>query len=303
MERESVTLPFAFPLYCTEYHAVDVTSHGTLEFEGVGVVGVPATNDAIPSAFLQSGGLIAAFWQVLTTSSSSMFLEWRSDTEVSLQWTDWVPTSWMTEEDSFITVQVSLFRNGSIVLSYLSLRGRGSAGDVASIGVQGGNQGVGLSYFSPTLSSGLCFHLFPSESVCDAYVVETFECPEKQLLVAKCPPGRYLGSNFLCSECSAGSYQTGEGMVGEGSCIPCAAGKFSLSTGAASEESCVAANGTELSVDVNLRHETLAEPALQGESPMVTRCLSLIKLAKILLSLINLDIDLYYLCLNYLTFL
>jgi predicted RNA-binding Zn-ribbon protein involved in translation (DUF1610 family) len=102
---------------------------------------------------------------------------------------------------------------------------------------------VGLSYYSPSLYPGLCYHLYPNASDCGDYVVESFQCPENALIVAKCPSGHYLGANFQCLECGAGTYQTGKGMIVESNCTECAAGKFSVSTGSTSEESCTALNG------------------------------------------------------------
>ena len=188
---------------------------------------------------------------------------------MSFQWTEWAPTSSSTH--SAITVQATLFRNGSIVLSYLSLFGSGSRGEDASIGIQYGVDGVSLSYLRPTLHSGLCYHLYPNMSRCKNYLIEKYECPENTLIVPKCPPGRYLGANLVCLECRAGTYQTGEGMMVRGNCTACAAGKFSSLTGGTSEESCKAINHSNTSLGEELDSRGLLNRCVDLQNPTFVR--------------------------------
>jgi hypothetical protein len=123
--------------------------------------------------------------------------------------------------------------------------GSGSDGSFATIGIQSGEEGVQISFAgSEQIISGVCYHLYPNTSDCNQYFVEKFSCSDTVLLAAICPAGQYLGSNFLCLECEANTYQTGVGMVAIDACISCGPGKFTFTSGASAESSCVTLNNS-----------------------------------------------------------
>ncbi len=229
--QNTVSLPFPFQFYCQKYSETTLSVHGVL---GFGNCSLDSNNLFLPSVLNPNSEIVAIFWQSLAANNRSSIIQWSDNDAISFQWTDWATLYWAGS----LTFQVSLLRNGSVLLSYIELDGIMSLGQLATVGIQGGTLGWTISFYEDKLYPGLCYHLLPDPQDCSIYRIEQYTCPYNIRLVATCGPGLYLGSDFKCTACPVGSYQTG--MKNSGSCVLCEAGKYSNQTGATASEDCLA---------------------------------------------------------------
>uniref|UniRef100_A0A7S0MMZ5 Tyrosine-protein kinase ephrin type A/B receptor-like domain-containing protein n=1 Tax=Cryptomonas curvata TaxID=233186 RepID=A0A7S0MMZ5_9CRYP len=236
----AVSLPFPFRFYGEEYWSVTVSMYGLL---GMGESVLHSNNGALPSSTLNQS-IVAVFWQSLTAPDGNGFIQWSANDTITFQWTDWSTDSG-AGADGLVTFQITLMRNGSFLLSYVELEGLMTHGDLATVGFQGGDLGVTISSNSaePGLHTGLCYLVSPDPIQLARYSIEQYTCPENIRLVATCGPGQFLGPDFQCAFCPAGTYQTGIGMQQERLCLPCAQGTFSLSSGASAADNCSKCDG------------------------------------------------------------
>jgi hypothetical protein len=226
----TVSIPFPFHFYCQLYNETTLSMYGVL---GFGNCSLDSNNVFLPSFLSPNKAIVAVLWQILATDDKSSIIQWSDNDAITFQWTDWTTLFWAGS----LTFQVSLMRNGSVLLSYIELDGIMSRGMLSTVGIQGGGLGLTISYNEDNLYPGLCYHLWPDPQDCSNYRIEPYMCPENIRLVEKCGPGLYLGSDFNCVACPVGSYQTG--MNHAGSCVLCEAGKYSNQTGATAPEDCL----------------------------------------------------------------
>jgi hypothetical protein len=238
--NKAFQIPFSFPFYCSTYNSTLVYPHGIIEFAEMGnsVLGDPIHNLRIPNL---KGTYIAVFWQFLGRRDDSLLLEWQSEVEKTIQWRDWRIKEF---EDSSVSFQLSLFRNGSIILSYISLEGPGRTGDFVTIGIESNGEGIEISHNNQRVYNRLCIHLFPDQNQCNLYHFEEYKCPESISLAPSCPAGKYMGNNLKCTLCEHGKYQTGYGMTSKESCAACQAGKYSTASGATAGNVCISCNSS-----------------------------------------------------------
>jgi predicted outer membrane repeat protein len=240
VSQSTVSLPFSFSWYGEEYWNVTISKYGVLGMGECILSGPPLFH----SSFWWQQSLVAVFWQNLAllnldTPFGNGLIQWSDKDTVVFQWTNWSTASWAGTGGS-LTFQISLLRNGSVLLSYVQMDGLNSRGDFAVVGFKGHSRlGRILSFFSPTLHSGLCFRVSPDPTQASQYSIEEYTCPENIRLVPICGPGLFLGSDYQCTACRVGTYQTGEGMQSVNNCSLCATGKFSPSSGATAASSCM----------------------------------------------------------------
>ena len=227
-------LPFPFSFYGEEYWNVTVSKYGLL---GMGECTFDYLNVMFPSYLEQS--IVAVFWQNLAAQEGSGFIQWSDNDTITFQWTDWSTVSWAGIGGS-LTFQISLMRNGSFLLSYIELDGLMAHGEMATVGFQGGDFGLTISFCSayPGFYSGLCYIISPDSNETAQYSVKQYKCPDNARLVVTCEPGKFLGPDYKCALCSAGTYQTGTGMQNKSNCSLCVPGTFSQSSGATAAIDC-----------------------------------------------------------------
>jgi hypothetical protein len=249
----NLPLPFPFNFYGEDYWNVTVSMYGLL---GMGECILDELNVVLPSTHLEQS-IVAVFWQPLAAPVSNGFIQWSDNDTITFQWTDWSTVSWAGIGGS-LTFQISLMRNGSFLLSYVELDGLMAHGDMATVGFQGGDDGVTISFYSayPGVRSGLCYLVSPDPIQSDQYSVERYICPDNLRLVATCEPGEFLGTDYQCILCSAGTYQTGMGMQNKNNCSLCAPGTCSQFSGATTAEDC-----SECAVDSSINSSLLSEVA------------------------------------------
>jgi hypothetical protein len=250
---ETIQLPFLFPFYCSNYSSTLVYQHGVIAFGlGVSVLEYPRWDEQIPNF---RGTYIAAFWRQLRQRPRSLLLERQSDIEIAFQWRDWgIPEF----DDGSVSFQISLFRNGSIIISYIWLRGPDSLAYTATAGIESNGEGVKIAHYNPKLYSRLCIHLFPDLNQCNHYYKEEYRCPEAISMAPSCPPGAYMDNDLTCVLCEPGKYQTGHGMISGQNCVACKAGKYATASGGSTDDTCLSCNSsvsegaTSCSPDTNM---------------------------------------------------
>ena len=232
----SMSLPFEFPFFGASFNQTSVNTNGFVEFGPSEIrFGNPFADSPIPNG---RGIYIAAFWAQLTPSDSGMFLYRLYEDTAVFQWTDW---SIGSLSDSRLTFQILLFRNGSILISFLSLQGDGSSGAYATIGIESFGIGYSVSSHTRDCFSRLCIQLLPTTGNRSHYTIEKFFCNASGRLAPICQAGYYLGTDYTCFPCESGKYQTGTGIF-EGHCTACEAGKYANISGASSPDQCAEYN-------------------------------------------------------------
>ena len=239
--QHEVVLPFAFPFYCEEYLHTNVSVYGVVEFDQSSL---GSMNYLIPSN-IADHVFIAPFWQELAPPASNGFIQWSDNDTVTFQWTNWATVSYAGTGGA-LTFQVSLLRNGTILISYLELEGLMSDGQRAVVGIYPGHDDSGVILYDHdhSLYTGLCIRIFPSAGQCSSYVVEQYQCEETSRIVPVCEPGQYLGPDFQCTDCPSGTFQTGYGMISIEDCKSCSAGTYLNTTLAAVAVNCTIARKT-----------------------------------------------------------
>ena len=236
-----VPLAFPFHFYGEEYWNVTVSIYGILAMGEC----ILDFQDVI---FRLEQSIIAVFWQHLVASDGNGFIQWSDNNTITFQWTNWATFSGAGVCGS-LTFQISLMRNGTFLLSYVELDGKFSGGELATVGFQGRNHSpVILSQNENPLHSGMCYTVSPDPSHSTRYFVEQYACPETIRLLPTCRPGQFLGSDYQCEACPAGTYQTGEGMQNKKDCSICAPGSFPHYSGATAADDCGRFTGDNSSI-------------------------------------------------------
>jgi predicted outer membrane repeat protein len=234
-----ITLPLPYPFYYygKEYSNVTVSTYGLL---GMGECVLDNNYMILPSSYSDQN-IVAIFWQNLAAPAGNGFIQWFDNDTITFQWTNWSIVPEWTGIGGSLTMQISLMRNGSLLLSYVELDGLMARGGTAIVGFQGGYRGVTISPNSVNsgLYSGLCYLVSPDPLQPSQYSVETYTCPDNMRLVESCGPGLFLGSNYECKSCPAGTFQTGEGMQSRNNCSLCAQGTFSNFSSATAVDDCI----------------------------------------------------------------
>jgi predicted outer membrane repeat protein len=225
----TLALPFPFHFYGDEYSNVTVSKHGLIGF------GEPYLNGEsykFPHG-TRDKSIIAVFWKRLAAPAGNGFIQWSDNNTITFQWTNWAI---VYSKGGTLTFQVSLMRNGSVLLSYIELEG--SHSQYTAVGLQRGDTWLTINpplSANPRLYSGLCYLISPDPFNPAGYSVENYTCPENMRLVESCGPGLFLGPDYQCTLCPYGTYQTGKGMQSANSCLPYAPGTFPNHTMAADQ--------------------------------------------------------------------
>jgi hypothetical protein len=237
-------LPFDFSFYCSAYNKILLSlSGGYLLFNATADIYLNL-DGVIPDPNVHND-FITAFSNIklnLEYGDQAAFHVFNDASQISFQWTNWNACSFKSpwKVCSWITLQVSLFPNNSIIVSYLNMEGINDEWfPYATVGVQSGGEGVLFPSISRSIFTGLCIHFSPQRNNCKNYTFETYRCPESTVIVTVCPAGQFLGPNMLCEDCAAGKYQTGEGMLFESNCSLCTPGKYSTAPAASAAELCL----------------------------------------------------------------
>jgi hypothetical protein len=160
-----VDLPFPFDFYCSTYSKVGISTNALITFGST--LSNSYTNIQLPAAITNKnpGNMLSAFWDDLACFSQSLWM-YSDDTSVIFQWTNY---GFYKTPLPLGTFQTHLFLNQSIVFYYYSLSGSDRAlGNSATVGLEnaGGTLGLTISFNTPTLRTGLCYHISPTPA-CD----------------------------------------------------------------------------------------------------------------------------------------
>jgi hypothetical protein len=225
--QTSLALPFPFSFYGDEYSNVTVSKHGLLGF------GDPDLDERFYKFPYDTKDfrIVAVFWHTLAAPAGNAFLQWSDNDTITFQWTNWKKVFDEFDEGGSLTFQISLMRNGSLVLSYIELESLHSK--YVTVGLQGGDHWQTITSMSayPALYSGLCYLVSPDPVDPLKYSIVNYTCPENMRIVESCGPSLFLGSDFQCASCPAGTYQTGQGMQSGNSCLLYAPGTYVYSNG------------------------------------------------------------------------
>ena len=228
-----IALPFAFPFYCKQYSIAAITAYGVVGFKNTTFY---ETNEILPPD-VEDLVFVAAFWQKLSPPTSGGFMQWSDVEQIVFQWTNWSTTT-ASGTDGPLTFQVALFKNGTVLLSYVQLEGVTSYDQQVIVGIQDDFSELNISLSDPQLYTGACIRISPNANQCSKYTIDQYRCANTLRLIPICAPGKYLGSNFQCQDCPSGTYQTGEGMTTVKNCTLCEVGKYFNGSGAISAADC-----------------------------------------------------------------
>lgn len=154
----NVTLPFAFPFGGTSYTSLSVNADGYIAFDGRNGFNqnfiIPTASSTYP--YTAPNAFIAAFWDDLNPSAGleagifAQVLGTAPNREYVVEWYR-IPIQ-ANNTRTELTFQVVLFEgSGDILLQYAQLKGPGSTGASATIGVEynSGYSGVQYAYEQP----------------------------------------------------------------------------------------------------------------------------------------------------------
>jgi hypothetical protein len=211
-----ILLQFVFGSpFTTDEHTIDITMDGIADFH-------------VPS------------WMVQSCSRVSSYLEWRTNEEITLLWTNWDPNPsiWISPPCFFRTVQTSFFRNSTLMICYqlLSFADVVWEAETLSVGVKSGNYSFSASRIA---LNGLCLVLSPDPARCGSYNVNIQPWLSTEVLLPVCAAGQYMTNGKSCSKCPTGTFQTATGALSMAACTSCAVGKYSTAAGASGPDSCV----------------------------------------------------------------
>jgi hypothetical protein len=122
--------------------------------------------------------MIAPFWDDLISPINKTSLwTWSDDSRKIFQWTNW---GFYKVSFPLGTFQAHLLKNNTIVFQYTGLQGNNrSFGSSATVGIEDsvGEQGFTILFESPSLYTGLCYHIHP-DGECGYTWTASEPCPD-----------------------------------------------------------------------------------------------------------------------------
>jgi predicted outer membrane repeat protein len=229
-------LPFDFSFNQSNYRRIHISRIGEIHFGSSNdKIFTTIISNSFTDTVFSSGG--AMFYD----EDISSFLIFNDTSQFSMQWTNLGVESncYGILLNAVITFQVSLFQNGSLIMSYLGTDVKDFEETAPVIGIQSVCHGALSPSSFPVLFPGQCLHIFPEQEQYQNCSFETYRCPENLMIAEICQPGTFLSANMLCAQCVAGKFQTGSGMTFENNCSLCIAGKYSNTAASSAAELCL----------------------------------------------------------------